>query len=97
MQAIGTAKDCGATGQIIVRMDSAFYAKRVLWACQRGGARFSVTAGMDAKIERAVTAIPEHAWIDTKYPEAVWDEDEQRWISDAQVAEVTYTAFESTR
>ena len=30
-----------------------------------------------------------------KYPTAIYDQDEQRWISDAQVAETTYTAFTS--
>ena len=30
-----------------------------------------------------------------KYPKAIYDEDEQRWISDAQVAETDYTAFTS--
>ncbi|WP_349876247.1 transposase [Micromonospora sp. HUAS YX12] len=36
-------------------------------------------------------------WIDIKYPQAVWDEDQQRWISDAQIAETAYTAFAGTR
>ncbi|MET3808866.1 hypothetical protein ABIB25_005896 [Nakamurella sp. UYEF19] len=30
-----------------------------------------------------------------KYPQAIFDEEQQRWISDAQVAETTYTAFTS--
>ena len=42
-QAIGTARDCGCTGTIIVRMDSAFYNAAVLGAIRRDGARFSVT------------------------------------------------------
>jgi hypothetical protein len=96
-QAVGVAQDCGATGEIIVRMDSAFYAKKVLRACRRNGARFSVTVRMDAKIERAIAGIGEDAWVSIKYPQAIWDEDEGRWISDAQIAEVTYTAFEGTR
>lgn len=32
-----------------------------------------------------------------KYPEAIWDEAEQRWISDAQVAEIDYAAFTSRK
>jgi hypothetical protein len=31
-----------------------------------------------------------------RYPDAVFDEQTQRWISNAEVAETTYTAFEST-
>jgi hypothetical protein len=95
-EAIATAKAAGATGEIIVRADSAFYAKKVVWACRRGGARFSVTVRLDAKIERVIRTIPDDAWVDIRYPQAIWDEDEQRWISDAQIAEITYTAFEGT-
>ena len=36
-------------------------------------------------------------WTPIRYPHAVWDEDEQRWISDAEVAEVPYVAFTSRR
>ena len=84
-------------GLIIVRMDSAFYAKKVVWACRRHGARFSVTARIDAKIRAACEGIAEDRWIDIKYPEAIWDEDERRWISDAQIAETGHTAFDGTR
>ena len=55
--------------------------------------RFSVTARMDRKITKAIAAIPENAWTPIRYPNAIFDEDEQRWISDAEVAEITYTAF----
>jgi Transposase DDE domain group 1 len=78
-------------------MDSAFYAKKVIWACRRHGARFSVTTRIDAKIRTTCEGIAEDTWIDIKYPQAIWDEDEQRWISDAQIAETVYTAFEGTR
>src|SRR2546429_4506912 len=37
-QAIGTARACGATGTILVRMDSAYYAAAVIAAVRRGGA-----------------------------------------------------------
>ncbi len=32
-----------------------------------------------------------------RYPQAVWQADESRWISDAEVAEVPFTAFTSRR
>src|SRR6195256_2569166 len=47
-QAIGTARACGCTGQIIVRLDSAFYNAAVIGAIRRGGARFSVTTPMNS-------------------------------------------------
>jgi hypothetical protein len=96
-EAVNTARGCGAAGEVVVRMDSAFYSRKVLWAARRGGARFSVTARMDAKVQAACQSIPDEKWVDIKYPQAIWDEGEQRWISDAQIAETTYTAFASTR
>jgi hypothetical protein len=94
---IGTARAAGATGLLVVRMDSAFYNAATIAACRRGGARFSVTARMDPKIRRTIGQIPDHAWVGIRYPQAIWDDDEQRWISDAEVAAVDYTAFASRR
>jgi hypothetical protein len=96
-ESIGTAKACGATGLILMRADSAFYTKKVVWACRRNGAYFSVTTRMDAKIRAACEDIPADRWVDIRYPQAIWDEEERRWISDAQIAETSYTAFEGTR
>jgi hypothetical protein len=96
-EAIGTARAAGATGLLVVRMDSAFYNAATIAACRRGGARFSVTARMDPKIRRTIGQIPDHAWVGIRYPQAIFDDDEQRWISDAEVAAVDYTAFASRR
>jgi Transposase DDE domain group 1 len=96
-EAITTARAAGATGLLIARMDSAFYGGAPIAACRRNGVRFSVTARMDKKITKAIAGIPDHAWTPIRYPNAIYDEDEQRWISDAEVAEITYTAFDSTR
>jgi hypothetical protein len=96
-EAIRTARGCGATGIVVVRADSASYTKAVIAACRRNGARFSVTARMDAKVSAARAAIPATGWVDIKYPQALWDDDEQRWISDAQIAQTSYAAFAGTR
>jgi hypothetical protein len=96
-EAITTARACGASGEIVVRADSAFYAKAVITGCRRRGVRFSVTTRIDAKIRAACDSIGDDEWIDIKYPQAVWDEDAGRWISDAQIAETIYTAFVGTR
>jgi hypothetical protein len=96
-EAIRTARACGASGEIVVRADSAFYAKTIVWACRRNRVRFSITTRIDDKIRTACEGIDEDAWVDIKYPKAIWDEEEQRWISDAQIAETAYTAFEGTR
>jgi hypothetical protein len=94
-EAITAARAAGATGLLIARMDSAFYGGAPIAACRRAGVRFSVTARTDPKIARAIAGIDEHTPTPIKYPNAIFDEDEQRWISDAQVAEVPYTAFTS--
>lgn len=93
---INTARAAGCTGEIIVRADSGYYTGKVIAACRRAGARFSVTARMDAKVRRAIADIPEHAWVSIRYPKAVWDDELGGWISDAEVAETPYTAFAST-
>jgi len=96
-EAITTARAAGATGLLIARMDSAFYGGAPIAACRRAGVRFSVTARMDTKITKAITGIADHAWTPITYPNAIFDEDDQRWISDAEVAETSYTAFTSTK
>ena len=45
----------------------------------------------------AITSIPTHAWQPIQYPNAVFDEDEHRWVSDAEVAEVDFIAFTGRR
>ena len=96
-EAISTARQAGCTGKIVFRIDSAYYSAAVLGAIRRGGACFSVTVPMDPRIRAAIAAIPESAWTPITYPRAIWDEDQQRLISDAEVAEVPYTAFASKK
>ncbi len=96
-QAIATARDCGCTGPVVVRLDSAFYNAAVIGAIRRNGARFSVTAPMNASIRAAIAAIGEDAWTPIRYPRAIWDDQLDAWISDAEVAEVQYTAFASKK
>jgi len=91
------AKACGGRGLVTVRADSAYYTHDVIAAARRGGARFSVTARMNPAVASAISSIPESAWTPIQYPNAIWDHDEQRFISDAQVAEIPFTAFTSRR
>jgi hypothetical protein len=95
--ALATARRAGATGLLIVRADSAFYGYDLIHACRRAGARFSVTARQTPTVIKAITTIPEAAWVPIKYPNAIFDEAEQRWVSDAEVAEVAFTAFTGRR
>ena len=93
--ALVTAKAAGATGVRVLRADSAFYGYDVIAAAIRQRSCFSITARQDSAIRRAIATINPQAWTPIKYPNAIFDEDQQRWISDAEVAETTYTAFTS--
>jgi hypothetical protein len=81
----------------VARADSAFYSAAFTGAVRRAGAFFSVTVRMDPKVKAAIAAIPETAWTPIRYPRAIWDDQLRRWVSDAEVAEVEYTAFTSKK
>ena len=78
-----------------MRADSAYYGHDVVAAARRGGARFSITARMNPTVVKAISGVTESAWTPIHYPNAIWDDDEQRLVSDAEVAEVAFTAFTS--
>ncbi len=93
--ALVTAGKAGASGTLVLRADSAFYGHDVIAAALRQGAHFSITARQDKAVRKAITTIDDRAWTAIKYTDAVFDEQQQRWISDAEVAEIPYTAFTS--
>jgi Transposase DDE domain group 1 len=94
--AIGTARAAGVSGPILVRGDSAYGTRKVVTACLRASAQFSLVMTRNSAIDRAIAAIEETAWTPVSYPGAVRDPDTGAWISDAEVAEIAYTAFAST-
>ena len=96
-EAAATARAAGCSGTLVVRMDSAFYGAPACSAARRAGACFSVTVRTDPRVRAAIAAIGEDAWTAIRYPRAVWDDQLRCWISDAQAAEVEYTAFTSAR
>jgi hypothetical protein len=100
--ALKAAKAAGAggpdgTGLIVLRADSAFYSYDVIAAARRAMVRFSITARMNPAVTAAIGRIEADDWTPISYPNAVWDDDEQRLISDAEIAEIDYTAFTSRR
>jgi hypothetical protein len=94
---VATARHAGCGGILVARADSAFYSAAFTGAVRRAGAFFSVTVRMDPKVKAAIAAIPEAAWTPIRYPRAVWDDQLRAWVSDAEVAEVQYTAFTSKK
>ena len=89
------AKATGVTN-IPVRGDSAYGNQAVIGAARRGRARFSVVLAKQASVNRAIDSADD-AWVPVKYPGSFTDPDTGQLVSDAQVAEVAYTAFAGTR
>jgi hypothetical protein len=80
-------RDAGATGNLTVRADSAFYSRAFIGGCAAHDARFSVTVKLIKPIREAIEAIPPSAWVPIDY-----------WMDGgADVAETTYTAFKGTK
>jgi len=96
-QAMTTATAAGVRGQVMVRADSAYYGWALVGTAIRHRAWFSVTARMNTQVVATIAAIGQDAWTPIRYPHAIWEEAEQRWVSDAQVAEVPFVAFISRR
>jgi len=96
-EAIRTARTAGAGGEILVRGDSAYGSSVVINACITAGARFSFVLITTAAVAAAIAAITEDAWMPVHYPGAVLDLDTGHLISDAEVAEIEFTAFASTK
>jgi hypothetical protein len=93
--ALITAKAAGACGTLVLRADSAFFQSDVVAAVLRRKACFSITARLNPAVRKAIDTISADAWTTIKYTDAVWDDDAQRWISQAEVAEIRFTAFSS--
>jgi Transposase DDE domain group 1 len=91
--AINSARRAGLAGTVVLRADSAFYNCDVITAARRHGVHFSITARKDSLVSAAIAAIPDEAWTPIRYPHAVFDDQLGQWISDAEVAEVPFTAF----
>jgi hypothetical protein len=96
-EAINTAVEAGACpADILVRGDSAFCAGKIIAAVVKAGACFSFATARNPSVDAAIARICDDAWIPVHYPGAVVDPDTGQLISDAQVAQVHYTAFADT-
>jgi hypothetical protein len=97
MIAQATGRAGGVTGEIVLPGDCAYGTGPVVAACRRAGVRFSLAVTKNQSVTTAISAIPDDAWTPVSYPGAVRDPDTGTWISQAEVAEIPYTAFASTR
>jgi hypothetical protein len=89
-ETISRVRNAGASGQLTVRADSAFYSKAVLHTAAAFDVRFSITVRQDKRIRAAIATIDEQAWPPIPY----WLSSPE--VSGADVAEITYTAFTGT-
>ncbi|MDT3446499.1 IS1380 family transposase [Pseudofrankia sp. BMG5.37] len=92
----GAARAAGATGLVVARCDSGFYTAAVVAAARRAGVFFSITTPQNVAVHAACAAIDEAAWTPIRYPKAIWDDDLKQRVSDAEIAETTYTALGHT-
>ena len=83
------------TAPVLLRADSAYYGHATVAAARKTGADVSITARQDPAVKRAIATIPDDAWTRIEYTNAIYDRDARTWISDAEVAEVPFTAFTS--
>ena len=63
----------------------------------RGGADISVTVRLDPKVNAAISTIADDAWTPIEYTDAIYDEQTSTWVSRAEVAEISFTAFSSKK
>ena len=84
-ETVGRVRHAGATGQLTMRADSGFYAHAIVAVCRKLDVRFSITVRQHASLRNLIEAIPEADWTPVPY-----------WMDGAaDVAETSYTPFQS--
>ena len=84
-ETVGRVRYAGARGRLTVRADSGFYAHAIVAVCRKMDVRYSITIRQHKSLRNLIEAIPETDWTPIPY-----------WMDGAaDVAETTYTPFES--
>ena len=84
-ETVSRVRYAGARGQLTVRADSGFYVHAIVAVCREMDVRYSITVRQHQSLHNLIEAIPEADW--TPYP---------YWMDgDADVAETSYTPFQS--
>jgi hypothetical protein len=86
-ETISRVRGAGATGELTVRADSAFYSKAMLSTAAKFDVRFSITARQDPRVRATIEAIDEGAWQQIPY----WLSTPE--VSGADIAETPFTVF----
>ena len=84
-ETVGRVRYAGASGRLTLRADSGFYTHSVVSVCRKLDLRFSITIRQHKGLRNLIEAIPEADWTPIPY-----------WMDGAaDVAETTYTPFQS--
>ena len=94
-EALSTVRAISPTARIVVRGDSKFYTADLVATAARYDAHVSLTTGSNPSVNAAIAQIPNTGWTAIHYPEAFVDAETGELVSDAEVAEIGYTAFTS--
>lgn len=94
-ETLAVVRRIAPTATIVVRADSKFYTAKVVATAARYGASVSLTTGSNPDVNAAIADIDDTGWTAIRYPDAFVDTETGELVSDAEVAEVPYTAFAS--
>ena len=84
-ETVGRVRYSGARGQLTVRADSGFYTHALVKVCREMDVRYSITVRQHQSLRNLIEAIPEADWTPLPY-----------WMDGAaDVAETSYTPFQS--
>ena len=84
-ETVGRVRYAGATGPLTMRADSGFYTHAIVAVCREKRVRFSITVRQHQSVRNLIEAIPEAEWTPIPY-----------WMDGAaDVAETSYTPFQS--
>jgi hypothetical protein len=86
-ETVSRVRHAGAIGQLTVRADSAFYAKKVIATAVKLYVRFSITARQDKRVRAAIDAIDDSVWQPIPY----WLSTPE--VSGGDIAETPFTVF----
>lgn len=77
---VNRVRRSGASGEIVLRADSAFWAYETLDLCESHGIKYSITIDRNTAVTRTISQIPQDAWVPIEYTDD----------GEAQVAETIY-------
>lgn len=66
---IARVRRAGATGEVVVRADSGFYAAKTITALGALDVRYSITIPQNPGVKAAIAGIDEDTWVDIVYPD----------------------------